>query len=70
MAIQTKVCKLCKEEKAVGLAFSKNENSDDGWFPFCSCCVQTLKFGQVVRWNHYFNPNFKPTRGWNPFYGT
>ena len=31
MAIQTKVCKLCKEEKAVGLAFSKNENSDDGF---------------------------------------
>lgn len=70
MAIQTKVCKCCKQEQAVGLAFSLSDNSEDGWFPLCRSCVSTLRYNQVVRWNHYFNPNFKPTKGFNPFYGT
>lgn len=68
MPIPKKTCKCCGVEHT--LYFFKVNPETMLRHSFCTKCTQELAFAQVVRWNHYFNPNFKPERGYNPFNGT
>ena len=61
----TKVCKNCKTALSE-THFPKTEKGV-GRHSFCGFCIASLTFGQVVKYHHYFNPNFKPTKGFNPF---
>lgn len=68
MPIPTKTCKCCGTELSV-YHFRPNPETMLR-HSFCTGCTSHLAFSQVVRWHHYYNPNFKPTRGWNPYVET
>lgn len=66
MPIPNKTCKCCGHEHPI-VFFKPHWLGEDFRHSFCSYCTTALRYNQVVRWNHYFNPNLKPTKGYNPY---